>query len=340
MSPRLLFGSLACLALLAAALDATPSEAAGNPRCPSASLPVVAVVSSDMSSCEVTTQNVEVDGFVVPIPPVNGSVSLHALYARSSRTLRVERSAQGVTIIAEGFATDGTDAPQEPDAVVVDGIGDKPYEAPSEELTVVSAPRACDDKTFNTRGYKEADVLHWRYNSANRSNRWLGNRYDLTDIRRGNTNMTRGNNNCGKSEGAFSSTGQYDGSTSRKANISTSYGETTCGADDEHSVVSWRNIGAFAQACVWASAGDVKHADIEISNSTSKTWFSIKPKSCTGAKDLESVMTHEWGHAFGLNHVDEEAHGNLTMSPITPRCSTSPRTLGTGDWLGMSELYG
>ncbi len=69
------------------------------------------------------------------------------------------------------------------------------------------------------------------------------------------------------------------------------------------------------------------------------TWFSNKPKSCTGAVDLESVMTHEWGHAFGLGDLEEEKHGNLTMSRGIPKCSTSVRTLGYGDWLGMYSLY-
>lgn len=164
---------------------------------------MVAIVGADMSSCEVTTQEVEVDGFAVPIPPVNESVSLHALYERSSRTLSVERSAKGLTITAEGYATDAVGAPDEPDAVVIDGIGDKPYEAPSDELTAAGSPGACVDNYYLVQGFKEVDVLHWRYNSAERSSRWIGNRYDLSDIRRGNANITTGNNNCGEAEGIF-----------------------------------------------------------------------------------------------------------------------------------------
>lgn len=90
MSTRITLGSVACLVVLGSTFGAAPVEAAGPRVCPSASVPVVAIVSADMSSCEVTTQEVEVDGFAVPIPPVNESVSLHALYERSSRTLDVE----------------------------------------------------------------------------------------------------------------------------------------------------------------------------------------------------------------------------------------------------------
>jgi hypothetical protein len=105
-------------------------------------------------------------------------------------------------------------------------------------------------------------------------------------------------------------------------------------------VVSWGDVGSlYGVNCAWRSGGDLKHADTKISNASNVTWFSNKPKSCTGAVDLESVMTHEWGHAFGLGDLEEEKHGNLTMSRGIPKCSTSVRTLGYGDWLGMYSLY-
>lgn len=74
-------------------------------------------------------------------------------------------------------------------------------------------------------------------------------------------------------------------------------------------------------------------------NSSGVIRFSNKPNSCQHAFDLESVMTHEWGHAFGLWDLDEGEHGNLTMSEVIHPCSTSPRSLGYGDWLGMYSLY-
>ena len=135
-------------------LVAAPVEAAGPRVCPSASVPVFAIVSADMSSCEVTSQNVEVDGFVVPIPPVNESVSLYALYDRSSRLLSVERSMRGLTITAEGSATDAVGL--RTSRTRSDRWNwDKPYEAPSDELTVAGAPRACNDDLFRKAGYKE-----------------------------------------------------------------------------------------------------------------------------------------------------------------------------------------
>ena len=55
-----------------------------------------------------------------------------------------------------------------------------------------------------------------------------------------------------------------------------------------------------------------------------------------GTLDLESVLTHELGHAYGLDHVYS---GNMTMYPATVTCTSVSRTLGLGDVLGLRRLY-
>jgi hypothetical protein len=55
---------------------------------------------------------------------------------------------------------------------------------------------------------------------------------------------------------------------------------------------------------------------------------------------LEATVTHEVGHAFGLDHVGQKKHGHLTMSPKVGACDNGPSTLGLGDLLGLEELYG
>lgn len=56
--------------------------------------------------------------------------------------------------------------------------------------------------------------------------------------------------------------------------------------------------------------------------------------------DLVGVLTHEWGHALGLDHVEnQERDAELTMCP---GCGVNDRhsaTLGLGDVLGARQLY-
>ncbi len=63
-------------------------------------------------------------------------------------------------------------------------------------------------------------------------------------------------------------------------------------------------------------------------------------RSCRGLQDVESTVTHERGHTFGLGDVSESSHPNLTMSSESNGpCQTSERTLGRGDAVGLNRKY-
>lgn len=62
--------------------------------------------------------------------------------------------------------------------------------------------------------------------------------------------------------------------------------------------------------------------------------------SCRGRYDVESSMTHERGHTFGLGEASESRHGKLTMSSESNgTCQTSERSLGKGDAYGLNRKY-
>jgi hypothetical protein len=69
--------------------------------------------------------------------------------------------------------------------------------------------------------------------------------------------------------------------------------------------------------------------------------WALSEESCRrGEELLEATITHEFGHIFGLSHVSERTHGDLTMSPTSNGpCVADEITLGLGDVLGLEELY-
>lgn len=80
-------------------------------------------------------------------------------------------------------------------------------------------------------------------------------------------------------------------------------------------------------------------ADIRIN--TAYRWTVTPTSGCSNQWDLQSVLTHEFGHFFGLLHVSESTHGNLVMSTkINGTCQTNERTLGKGDLRAMIVKYG
>jgi hypothetical protein len=67
------------------------------------------------------------------------------------------------------------------------------------------------------------------------------------------------------------------------------------------------------------------------------------PWSTDGAEgtfDIQNVMTHELGHTLVLDDLRSPKDGALTMHAYTWSGDSVKRTLGSGDILGIQEIYG
>jgi hypothetical protein len=149
--------------------------------------------------------------------------------------------------------------------------------------------------------------------------------------------MTQGINNCGYTEGSWHMRSSFQGDTARDANIG-SDGHCTENFPDGQNTVSWGTLptGIFAITCRGTIGGNqISEADTKYNPSSGIV--DNLPSGCTNSTDLQSVATHEWGHAFGLSHETSGSHE--VMWPTQGPCRLR-RHLGKGDYNGMAAMYG
>ncbi len=206
---------------------------------------------------------------------------------------------------------------------------------------VESSPGACGDGAYAHEGFTWNKRYDWWFRASS-----VPSGYDVGNVeialRRGAQHITNSYNDCGMSD-VVSATAAYQGRTTTAPNIVSTTSSVTCGKNDGKNVVAF---GALPSAylgitCYWYDGN--KHAveaDVKLNGAYHK-WFttSTVPSGCSNRFSIESTATHELGHVFGLAHVSESAHGNLTMSPSMGPCSVAPSTLGKGDVLGLRTLY-
>ena len=186
----------------------------------------------------------------------------------------------------------------------------------------------CEDRAYRLVGPRWATTLKW-YFAASSTPSGLSRSAVRDVVKRSFANVTRARNDCGLADNV-SATAAYKGTTSRRAR---------CNSRDGYNVVGFKSLsaGTLAYACYWYVGDRMIEADIQINSDVP---WALALAGCVNQQMLEATMTHEVGHAFGLDHVAESAHGRLTMSPyLNGLCNNEESTLGLGDLLGLEQLY-
>ena len=270
-----------------------------------------------------------VDGPVsIVVPPAGRTVYAEVLTTSGAEELEVRRQLDGaveLTRVGDESGAEGDAGTEEPDAVT-------PFRSSGREGCADLANTDLDHKVTETMKFE------YRVSTTPRSLRRVAAR---NAIRRGAANVFDTRSNCRLGDRVPVGM-TYGGKTGVPAQA----GNGLCGLDDGRSVVAFGDLmgGTLAAACTISRGrpgyDEVVSADIKINRADYRWTNSPNSGSCNKAYDVESVMTHEWGHVFGLGHVSEDGHRNLTMSPgINGACQASERSLGRGDVLGFGDKY-
>ncbi len=159
--------------------------------------------------------------------------------------------------------------------------------------------------------------------------------------------ITNTRNPCGLTD-LVSASSSYQGVSTHESDIHITFGDSDCDFfTDRQNVIDFGDLAndgnpPVAATCTWygsqVGAEYILEADIKF-NVVDYQFTRDPGPNCTQHYDLESVAAHEFGHVYGLDHVDSDAHPTLTMRQGGSQCTTFKRDLGLGDVVGLRQLY-
>ena len=159
----------------------------------------------------------------------------------------------------------------------------------------------------------------------------------------GVANMKNVNNNCGHGDDV-SADSTYLGRRTDNVSLIGGAGNHQCnGSTDGFNMIVFGTIsdGFNAYTCLrWNDAGNIYESDVIYDKGTT-SWYVPGETTCNNTRfSLETISTHESGHVFGLDHVNETGHPKLTMSEYNEGpCQNTEASLGKGDWIGLESIY-
>lgn len=326
----LLLSSLSVLALVAGATPITAVAASqvreGPSFCRSAQ-PIVATASRmslALKGCPLQGRKIEMSigtgqvGVGVHVPPPGYTTGNSTLTTHGSYALIVSNTGHRVTVKALG-----------PSSVTTRTRGISP-----------AADPACDESGVAYTGTLWAQKYKWYYNSSTASRAGLSASTSLSDLRQSFTNMTQGLNNCGFPTNVWNSDSAYQGDTSKFANINSS-GDCTSNFPDGQNTLSWGpfSVSDILALTCWSANGAGLNQEVDTYLGSNVGMVDSLPSNCSESYDVQTIMTHESGHTFGLQDLYDYSQADQVMYGYISPCYIRHH-LGRGDYQGMSHLYG
>jgi hypothetical protein len=286
---------------------------------------------------------ISVDGIAFDVPNPGFGVGASETHPDGSTTDIL------VTTDLDGRVTVTRDAPSaETPAVEAPAVEAPAVEAPAAETpaaaagstsakTAVSA--ACSDPKYTLTGSAWRSPFHWSFKASstpiNLAEGPGGVAAVEATLKHAVGNITHERNDCGRPD-TVSARAIYDGRTNLGTHIGTN---AACNRTDGHNVIAFGDLpsSTLGFTCWWFIGTRTIEADTVLNRHDFT--FVLTTQGCSGEYILEGVATHEFGHVFGLGHVNQDKHAALTMSPQIYPCDPSDETLGLGDMMGLERLY-
>ena len=268
-----------------------------------------------------------------------GAISLADLASR----VAVPPPGHGVAMTAVTTTGEGLELILETDQAGVTRVVD--HEALAERALaldgVAASPGACRDSKHAEIGFKWVGAWEWRFRASS-TPLGVGKAAAEAQLRAAVRSITSARNDCDLPD-RVNARARYLGRTPRRPGVRSDAG---CGIRDGHNVVGFGALPAFIAGLTCTTytvpsrgRGRAIESDVLLNK---RLGWAMRRVNCSRSDNeaiLRSIATHEFGHVFGLGHVREAAHGNLTMSEQIGSCDDSAFTLGRGDILGLERLY-
>jgi hypothetical protein len=182
--------------------------------------------------------------------------------------------------------------------------------------------------------------LKWRFHAGS-TPPTLTKTQALRGIKRGIGIITGSKNDCGLAD-TVSARHRYLGATRKPASLCVGRGADGVNVVSFGVPVHPDMLGLACSTWTVSSTGKrhVVESDIRLSSTTVWTTKPDAPGCRVNTeRDLVSVVAHEAGHVFGLDHPLGTKAMNQTMSASQGTCNGAFRTLGRGDIVGLRKLY-
>ncbi len=327
------------LALQAFPMGASAREAARS-ECPATKGTIKAITMSapvDGTKCGLVGRTVVKGALALEVPPPGHAISAAGVGVEGETELAISTSLEGIVSVEDSSGSE-----------TASFTGGGNSAAPCDELGIAGCLDPCVDTNYhaNDRGARVKTAQPWFFKGGSTPTGGTSSLTvdkALTHIKAGTQAIVKGSNDCGLTD-PVAQTSPYKGRTRRSTGITILDGSIACAFDGKN-VVDFGALppGYLGLACSYASTIGgpwyINEADIRLQKGA--PWTTAPDVSgCFNRYDLQGVMAHERGHAFGLNHTDEEtAHIPQTMYPSSGPCSSYARTLGKGDHAGLKALY-